>query len=154
MKKIYSFLVLSFIFSFAYSQKIEKENVPSLVIKQFESMYQNVKNSKWELDFENYQVDFIENKEEKSVWYDKDGMWLKKSTLIMSTSLPLCVKDTLMKQVGKGLFSNYKYDYIEKIETPNAENLYKIKIKNNKETLLFLISETGKVSDEDEDDEH
>ena len=152
MKKIFTILIAVFIFSSVHSQKLEKENVPAPVIKQFESLFPKVKNSKWELDFENYQVDFTEGKVEKSVWFDKDGKWIKKTTILISSQLPATVKEVLIKSIG-GSFSDYTYDYIEKIEAPNVENKYKIIIKKNKEPLDFLISEKGQIL-EKEDEEH
>ena len=107
-------------------------------------MFAEAKKAKWEMDFENYQVDFFLKKVENTALFRKDGTWLKTVAIIVSNDLPKSVKDALSKELG-GLLANYTYEIIEKISVPIVGDSYKVTVKKNEELSVILITEKGEI---------
>jgi len=141
--KTYFFLLSILCSYFSFAQKIEKKDVPIAVIESFESYFPKAKNPKWELDFENYQVDFVLNKVENTVLYNKEGKLLEQSTIIKASEVPKLIRDSLSTVLGKS-FSSTSFDEIKKVVIAEKESFYIFVIGNGQEgTVYYKMSEKG-----------
>ncbi len=139
MKKIilgFSFSVL--FFNASFSQKITKDNVPAAVIETFKAKFSIAEKTDWEMDYDNYQANFVVGSADFSAAFDKDGKWLKTESFIKPSTLPKNIKNFITKN-----FPGYKVDETEKVETPEKGVTYEMEITKDDLTYDVSISEAG-----------
>src|SRR5687768_10311861 len=97
MKQTLLLPVAFFVSVHVHGQKTSADNIPSMAVEKFKTAYPAAEKIQWELDEENYEVDFILNKEEKSAHYGSDGKWLRTETPIRVLDIPKIVKQSAFK---------------------------------------------------------
>ena len=116
MKKLTLAILVLFISSVAFSQKVKHENVPASVKATFQNKYPNVKNVKWDKENTNYEANFTVNKVDNSVLINEKGELLETETDIAITELPT----TIIKYIE----TNYKGKKIkEAAKIMNAQGM-------------------------------
>ena len=98
MKKI--ILAISFsalFFNCSFSQNISKENLPVSVSDAFKAKFSIAEKTGWEMDYDNYQANFVVGNADFSATFDKDGKWLKTESFIKPSALPKNIKNFIAK---------------------------------------------------------
>lgn len=139
MKKITFVLFVTFSIN-SFAQKLSQENVPEVVKTNFKTKFPAAEKAKWEMDYENFEVEFKLNKNEVSAAFDKDGNWLETETPIKPSTIPTEVKDFLSKN-----FSGFEIKEAEKKETANKGILYELEIKKGELEYDIVVSEKGQL---------
>jgi hypothetical protein len=139
MKKI-TLLSLLLMGSFAFAQKVNSDNVPEIIKTNFKAKFATAEKVKWEMDYENFEVEFKMNKNEYSAKFDKDGKWLETETAIKPSDISQAAKDYLNSN-----FAGYEIIEAEKIETADKGILFELEIKKAEAKYEISISESGKL---------
>ena len=138
MKKI--ILAISFsalFFNCSFSQKISKENLPVPVSEAFKAQFSIAEKTGWEMDYDNYQANFVVGNADFSATFDKDGKWLKTESFIKPSALPKNIKNFIVKN-----FPGYKIDdETVKLETPEKGITYEMEISKDELTYEISMSE-------------
>ncbi len=142
MKKL-TLLSISFVFAIsAYSQKLSKENVPATVKSTFAAKFPKATAESWEIDFENYEVEFKLDKTEMGATFDKDGVWMETETPIKSSALPKLVKEAIKKEFGE--LTELKLTDCEKVESKEKVT-YELVVAKGENKYELVISESGEI---------
>lgn len=139
VKKYVLLLCLTALCNSLFAQAVDEANVPSAIVKTFNSTFFNVKKVNWEMDYENYIAKFKKDKVETAVTYSKDGKWIGTETPVTHSSLPAPVKSSLVKA-----FKIYTEASILKIETREGIT-YAIDIESNQKNYDVVVSERGEI---------
>ncbi len=126
MKKLLLFFATTILISPAFAQKISVDNVPAAVISAFKAKFSIAEKTTWELDYDNYEADFIVGKTDFSSKFDKDGKWLETTTYLKPSELPKEIKEALSKKYGE-ILSAYKIEDAKKVEK-EKETIYTMEI--------------------------
>jgi hypothetical protein len=130
------------------AQKLNKDNVPVTVQSGFMSKYDKAEKVQWEMDYDNYSADFIQNKIEITAVFDKDGTWLWSRRFMKVSELPGLVKETILKEFGE--LKGYTFDNILKIEETGKDPIYEFDAVKGSKTYDVIISEMGDIVKRDE----
>ncbi|WP_373060115.1 PepSY-like domain-containing protein [Zunongwangia sp. H14] len=128
------------------AQDLTKNEIPSKLMSKFEKEYSNVKDVEWEMEGENYKVEFDKNRREHQVWYSRNGNMVKLEKEIGEDELPASISGTINNK-----YSGYKIDSIEMTEEGNKKT-FEIELEKgwtNEKTVIF--DESGSVIKEWED---
>jgi hypothetical protein len=148
MKKIL-ILSIALIFSTAiFAQKVSNDNVPATVMSGFISKYDKAEKATWEMDYDNYAVDFVQNKIEITAVFDQDGTWLYSHRFMKVSELPGLVKETILKEFGE--LKGYTFDNITKMEETGKDPIYEFDAVKGKKTYEVVVSEMGDILKRDE----
>lgn len=89
----------------AFAQKIDAAKVPAAVKAAFDKNYSGVTGVKWEMEKDNYEVNFSKGNAKQSVLITKSGNILETETAIKTSDLPAAVTAYVTK--------NYKNEKIK-----------------------------------------
>ncbi|MDF2436346.1 MAG: hypothetical protein K0Q95_722 [Bacteroidota bacterium] len=149
MKRICcSVLGLLLIGNITFAQKIQSSDVPQSILNTFHNAYLNAENPQWEMDYDNYEVKFKNNKAETTTTYNKDGKWMKTETQVSRSSMPDAVKESLSKE-----FDSYNVNDIERVDKPDGVS-YLIDLEYKQVNYIVSLTEKGDVISKDEAKEY
>jgi Putative beta-lactamase-inhibitor-like, PepSY-like len=125
MKKIKVALACMAAFAFQYVVAAAPRvgnDIPSKVYSAFSRQYPAEKFGSWEMIGNNYIVDFINRKDQRSsAYYAADGAWLRTDTRLESKAdLPEAVRNGL----ALSRYNGYYIDKMEKVQQPSNQTLY------------------------------
>jgi len=128
------------------AQDLKMEQVPVNLKSDFHKSYNNATNVEWELDGNEYNVEFDISKMEHEIWYNKDGKIVKMEKEIAESELPKEIVSTL-----KNNYDGYDVNSVELKEQNNIK-IYEIELKKGwfKERDVFF-DVNGKVLSDIED---
>ncbi|MDT0678648.1 hypothetical protein [Autumnicola musiva] len=70
------------------AQDLAKNEIPLELMSRFENEYSNVKDVEWEMEGENYKVEFDMDRNDHQIWYSKNGKRIKLEKEIGENELP------------------------------------------------------------------
>ena len=127
--KTLMFIVLAIgLVSVAEAQDISQNEVPSVVLNEFQSKYPKATDVEWNLSSDLYQVEFEVDRKDHDLWIDKSGAIKKQKIDIPQAQLP----DVIKQKIGSE-FKGYQIDDIDRIEEDGK--------------VSFLVDLDGKVDD-------
>lgn len=128
------------------AQDLKTSDVPSNLTNNFQKSYANTTEVEWEMDDDNYKVEFDVNKMEHEIWYSKDGTVVKTESEISESELPSAIKSVI-----KNKYADYKVDSIEMTES-NGEKNYEVELEKGwTKEVKVVFDATGKVMSSVED---
>ena len=142
MKKQITFIatVLTLITTATFAQDIRPSEVPSVVANNFKKEFPKASDIEWELDGENYKVDFeIGWGTDHEIWYDAAGNVLKHEEEISNGDLPNEVASKI-----KTDFNDLRIDGAKKI-IEGKQVTYEVELENFTEEWKVFFSATGEV---------
>ncbi|WMX16339.1 PepSY-like domain-containing protein [Aureispira sp. CCB-E] len=123
------------------AQDISTNEVPSIIINEFNRSFPKAIDVEWELKGGVYNVDFeLEKKKDIEVWYSSNGEQIRLEEEVTIQELPVSILNTLEKN-----YSLYKIDDIEKI-TENKKISYEIEIERGNYEQVLLFNSKGELS--------
>lgn len=146
MKKIILSLFVSFETFTMNAQKISVENLPQEVVTAFKAKFSIAEKTNWEIDYDNYQANFVVGKSEFSAKFDKDGKWIETDTYLKPSELPKIIKEALSAKYGE--LSGYKIDDAIKIEK-EKETIYVMEVTRGENTYDVEFDQEGEMTKED-----
>lgn len=142
MKKQITLLAtaLTLISTATFAQDLHPSEVPSLVANSFQKEFPKASDIEWELDGENYNVDFeIGWGTDHEIWYDAAGNMIKHEEEITKGELPNEVTSIIKLD-----FKDLRIDGAKKI-TEGELVTYEVELENFTEEWIVFFSTTGKV---------
>lgn len=131
---------LTLISTATFAQDIHPREVPSVVANNFKKEFPKASDIEWELDGENYNVDFeIGWGTDHEIWYDAAGNVLKHEEEISRGDLPNEVTSKI-----KTDFKDLRIDGAKKITT-GEQVTYEVELENFTEEWKVFFSATGEV---------
>jgi hypothetical protein len=143
MKRI--ILTLTFSISFgllSFAQKIANADVPVSVMIGYKSKFTGgtvAEKDNWEIDYDNYRVNFKWNKIDYSALFDKTGKWLNTESPVSASALPKEIKNSLKEE-----FSGYEVKYPKKLES-EKETTYNMGLVKGELAYHIVITEKGEI---------
>jgi len=139
MKTFKTLATLLFTSSVLYAQDIPKNQVPSVVLNQFNIDFPKAKDIDWEMEGNIYHVDFeLGWDQDVEAWYESNGKLIRlEEELSRKSELPQAVIATIEKN-----FQSYEIDDVEKI-TENKNEYYKIELEKGKKEITININKNG-----------
>ncbi|WP_057937146.1 PepSY-like domain-containing protein [Algoriphagus resistens] len=132
--------VLILISTAAFAQDIYPSQVPSVVVNSFKQAFPKASDIDWEMDGENYNVEFeIGWGTDHEIWYDAAGKMLKHVEEISKGDLPKTIFSTINTD-----FPELKVDGVKKI-TEGRDVSYSVELENFTEEWKVIFSSTGEV---------
>ncbi|WP_192347546.1 PepSY-like domain-containing protein [Algoriphagus sp. Y33] len=124
----------------AFAQEIHQSQVPSVVVNSFKKEFPKATDIEWELDGDNYTVEFeIGWGTEHEIRYDEAGKILKHVEEIAKGDLPKAIISKIASD-----FSELKIDEVKKITEGNEVN-YSVELENFSEEWKVIFSGKGEV---------
>jgi hypothetical protein len=142
MKQLISFLIIGFISTGLFAQKISSSQVPLSILKDFNSKFSTAKKVKWVKEEKNYEVEFILNGKGIDVTYDTIGNWVETLSEIALVELPATVIDSINR-----LFQNCTITSAARIDQISSEALYEAEIKFNGKRSVATFDSNGNQVD-------
>lgn len=139
MKNIFLVLFL-FAATLMYGQKISTDNVPDAVKTAFKQKFPDAQKVKWEMDYDDFEAEFISNKKEISAKFSKEGVWIETETPIKPSVLPAEIKDFLSKN-----FAGFVVNAAETLDTATKGMMYELEIKKGELEYEILVSDKAKL---------
>lgn len=125
MKKIQLIAIAVSISLVSCAQKGGKNAIPEVVKEAFKTSHPGVTKAHWEQEDQNFEVSFMNNKQEQSMVYDASGKLLETEVEIAMTDLPQAVKDAVAND-----FPNARVKETAKITDAAGKIVYEVEIKN------------------------
>src|SRR5690606_6284777 len=123
-----------------FAQDINPSEVPSVVANSFKKEFPKASDIDWELDGDNYNVDFeIGWGIDHEIWYDAAGKMIKHEEEISKGDLPKEVTSKISTD-----FKDLRIDGAKKI-TEGMQVTYKVELENFTEEWKVFFSSTGEV---------
>ncbi len=144
MKNVLLLSVGLFISNLLGAQKISSENLPLDVASSFKNKYSTAEKASWEMDYDNYQVNFTFLKTDMTALFNPNGEWLETDAHIKETELPKEVKDSLTKHFG-AVLTTYNIEEAQKIESPKRDMFYYLVVVQNLTTYDMVLKENGHI---------
>ena len=126
------------------AQKISAKDVPAEVASTFKNKYSTAEKATWEMEYDNYQVEFTFLKTQMTALFDATGKWLETDYYMNSSELPKEIKDSLSKQFGT-ILNTYSIDEAQKVESPNRDLFYYLVVIQNLSTYDMILKENGHI---------
>jgi uncharacterized protein YxeA len=143
MKKVISLiLMILFVSSLSFTQKVMTDKVPANVKQAFAKEFPKAMEPGWKMDNNIYQVMFNLNGVKHAAKFDKSGQWVDKEERIDLANLPKEVTASIAKN-----FAGFKAYEAEKVETPVKGSLYNVGLEKGKEFMEVHFSLKGDVLD-------
>lgn len=146
MKKIFILFTAVLFTCNVLAQKISSDNVPVAVVTAFKAKFSIAEKTTWEMDYDNYQADFIVGKSEFSAKFDKEGKWLETATYLKISELPKAIKDALSKKYGE--LSAFKVESPIKVESEKS-TVYAMDIIKGESAYELVYDEAGELLEDD-----
>ncbi len=128
------------------AQDLNSNDVPSDLRTTFEQAYPKATDVEWEMEGDNYKVEFEINREDHEIWYPADENTAKTEKEISENDLPQAVVSAI-----SSTYAGYKIDSIEMTEE-NGSATYEVEMEkgwNDEKQVVFNAE--GKVLNERED---
>jgi len=124
-----------------HGQDIPQNEVPSVIVNQFNVQFPKATDIEWELDGHHYQVEFETGWNiAHTVWYDREGKMVKHKEDVTTEDLSNAVVQTINSE-----FNTYTLDDIERI-TENGKVVYRIELNSmTHQDWEVILDEDGKV---------
>ncbi len=127
------------------AQDAVKNQIPANLSTNFQKAYPNATEVEWDLEGENYKVEFDQDNMETEIWYSKSGAIVKTEMEITENELPAAVKKTVQSKYPK-----YKIDEVE-ITEENGKKTYEVELEKWFEAdIKAVIAEDGTFINERE----
>lgn len=127
----------------ANAQDLMTSQVPTDLNTSFQKAYPNATDVEWEMEGENYKVEFDMGKMDNEIWYSKDGNTIKTEMEITENDLPAAAKNTAQSK-----YPDYKIDEVEMTEE-NGKKTYEVELEKwFQEDIKLVISENGTLISE------
>lgn len=140
MKSLFFITTLLTLCSFnAFSQRIEQENVPAVVLNSFHLKFPNAESVKWRLKDGVYHIDCRVNHKENLVTLSRRGTLLKHAQDLYINEIPKTVIHVIEERLQ--FFDIHDADKIWE----NGETIYIIKFKIDSKDRIFWIGEKGSL---------
>lgn len=125
----------------ALGQEIPQSQVPSLIINNFQKSFSKVFDVEWELDGENYKVEFETSLfgPDHNVWYDKTGKQIRHKEEITKNDLPQKVLATISTT-----FNGFRIDDVKKI-TEGGKVIYTLELESRTEEWKVTFDAGGNI---------
>jgi hypothetical protein len=145
MKKVIILLSAYLLMSLgSFSQKITPNKVPAPVKQSFTKMFPAAIGVKYEMEKEDYEINFTNKGVEMSANFDATGNWLETETGIKPTDIPNEVKASVIKN-----FEGYRISEVAKVEKPDNGIIYEMDLKKDKEGYEVQFSTKGDIVKKD-----
>ncbi len=150
MKKLILLLIAVIAMSSIKAQKISADNVPQPVLDAFKTKFSIAEKTAWEIDYDNYEANFVVGKTDFSGIFDKEGKWLATITYLKPSELPKNIRESLSKKYGE--LSAYKIEDAIKMEK-EKETTYEMEIIRGENTYEVEFDNEGEMMKEDKKSE-
>jgi len=141
MKKIIFLLVTLWLTGgAAIAQKLTVDKVPAQVRQAFMKKFPTVYHYTWEMEDQNYEVNFKLEGKEASANFDPEGNWLETEIEIAHSELPQAILDAIQRD-----FPGFKTEEAVKGETPEKGTFYEVQVEKSEEEYEATYSESGEL---------
>lgn len=125
----------------AFGQDIPQSQVPSVIVNNFQQTFPKAYDIEWELDGENYKVEFETGLlgTDHDVWYDKTGKLVRHKEEISKSDLP----QKVLAKINSD-FSGYRVDDVKKI-TEGKKTTYTLELKTFSEEWKVAFDSEGNI---------
>ena len=138
--KIIVFFTAFLFTTIGFSQGLEKDEVPSLVVNNFKKQFPKANDIEWEKHGELFEVEFdTKNGEDNEAWFNKEGKIIKQKTIISKEEL---TKPILLKLEKE--FPNYKITEVEQTIEHKVSS-YEIELKNDTQEWEIVMDSKGNI---------
>ncbi len=144
MKNLILAFVALLLASAGTAQIVSSENLPVDVTSTFKNKYATAKKPVWQMDYDNYLVEFTFLETPMTALFTPDGNWVETHYYVNPTELPKEVKDSLSKHFG-GVMAAYKIEDAAKVENTEKEPMYIFVITQNLTTYDMILAENGHI---------
>lgn len=100
MKKFLFVAMIAIFTTSSFGQKTPKDNVPQIVKDGFNKSFPTAQNEKWEKENQNFEAEFIVNKEEMSALFSPEGKLLESEVEIAIADLPSPIATYISKNLS------------------------------------------------------
>lgn len=143
MKNLKIAAIVLFATATVSAQDLMTSQVPTNLNTNFQKAYPNATDVEWEMEGENYKVEFDMGKMDNEIWYSIDGNTIKTEMEITENDLPSAVKNTVQSK-----YPDYKIDEVEMTEE-NGKKTYEVELEKwFQEDRKLMISENGDLISE------
>lgn len=141
MKTLKIILTLLFLnFGLANAQEISIDKVPEAIKTYFKIKFPNAVKAEWEMDGQNYEVDFKSDNAKWSAVFLSDGTVFKTEKSIKVSELPIAVKIAVEKEIP-----GFKIDDAEFVSTIDGTEFYELELEKGKIEWEIQITAEGKI---------
>lgn len=138
MKKMFLIVMTLGICNLGFSQKIQKNQIPSVILNQFNSQFPKATDIEWKMVGEFYKVEFETSRDvDHDVWYNVEGKMVKHKEELSARNLPTPIKEYVKKH-----YSGYKIDDVDKI-TEGKTITYKVEVEKYDREINLYFNENG-----------
>jgi len=125
----------------ATAQDLPQSQVPSSVVNSFQESFPTAFDVEWELDGENYKVEFETGilGKDHDAWYDKTGRLIRHKEEISKDELP----QKVLARINSD-FSGYRIDDVKKIAEGNTTT-YTLELKSATQEWKVAFDSEGNV---------
>lgn len=125
----------------SFAQDIPQNQVPSVIVNNFQKKFPKAYDIEWELDGTLYKVEFETGRISKDhdAWYDKTGALVRLKEEITKEELPQKVLESIKQE-----FSGYRIDDIKRV-TEGSEVYYRVDLESFSEEWKVVYAENGKL---------
>ena len=125
----------------SFAQDIPQNQVPSVIVNNFQKKFPKAYDIEWELDGTLYKVEFETGRISKDhdAWYDKTGALVRLKEEITKEELPQKVLESIKQE-----FSGYRMDDIKRV-TEGSEVYYRVDLESFSEEWKVVYAENGKL---------
>ena len=120
---------------------------PQKVQSAFSEKFTSVKSLKWEKENNGWEAEFKMNDMKMSASFTEAGEWLETETEIKTKDVPADIINAV-----KSKFVGWNIDEVEKLEKPDFKG-YEVDLKMKKSEKEILVSETGEITINNENEE-
>lgn len=132
-------LIVFWVGSLVNAQEISRNQVPSVVVNEFQKRFPKAVDVDWETENGVYEVEFEVNRLDHQVWFDKEGHILKQKEEIRTKSLPASIRSAVRQRHG-----GYRIAEVDKL-TRHDTTVYKLEIRSLfRDDVDIFIGEDGK----------
>lgn len=134
-------IICFFAVNFSYAQKIPQNQVPSVVLNNFQQNFQNAKDIEWKKKPGYYEVEFEIGRPDKDheIWYDSTGKVLRHKQEISKKELPAKVMNTLNAN-----YKGYRIKDVKKIDKAGKVT-YKLEAKSATDEWDLVLDANGTI---------
>ena len=143
MKKLFfiSSLALVLFTNKAIAQDVRQNQVPSMIVNNFQKSFPKAFDVEWEIEGENYKVEFETGLLGKhhDAWYNKKGKLIRYKKEIAKSELP--------QKVQAKINSDYKMYRLKDVEqiTQGNNTIYKVELKSLSQDWKVVFDTKGNV---------
>jgi hypothetical protein len=135
MKKL--FVIITILVTICAASSYAQSKTPSSVLNSFQSSFTNSENAIWSIVKGLYRVDFIQDDQKVSAFFNADGNLIATSRNVTLLQIPMSLKSDLKKNF-------YDYEVSSIFEVDNEDGIiYYASIKNHKTELMLESTSSG-----------